>query len=86
MLDLVKSAPTHYARRLSAIFYKQTKDGALLQEIFNHSEAKITLRYTGINQDSIDQAMKKFSLLAHLRKCGWALFWKIILVFSINSP
>lgn len=43
-------------------FYKKTKDVALLQEIFNHSSPSITLRYIGINQDVIDQALEDFSL------------------------
>ncbi|UAL46819.1 site-specific integrase [Sutcliffiella horikoshii] len=54
---------THTLRKTFGYhFYRQTKDTALLQEIFNHSEAKITLRYIGINQDSIDKAMKNFNL------------------------
>jgi integrase len=54
---------THTLRKTFGYhFYRQTKDIALLQEIFNHSEAKITLRYIGINQDSIDKAMKNFNI------------------------
>lgn len=43
-------------------FYKQTNDIALLQEIFNHSSEKVTLRYIGINQDTMDEAMKRFKI------------------------
>ncbi|QGH35156.1 tyrosine-type recombinase/integrase [Gracilibacillus salitolerans] len=54
---------THTLRKTFGYhFYKQTKDVAMLQEIFNHSSPDITLRYIGINQDGIDQAMKKFKI------------------------
>ncbi|WP_141434398.1 site-specific integrase [Bacillus sp. 03113] len=43
-------------------FYQQTKDVAMLQEIFNHSSPQITLRYIGVNQDSMDKAMIKFKI------------------------
>lgn len=43
-------------------FYQKTKDVAQLQEIFNHSAPSVTLRYIGINQDIIDQAIDEFSL------------------------
>lgn len=43
-------------------FYQQTKDIALLQQIFNHSSPSITLRYIGINQDILDNALDNFSL------------------------
>lgn len=43
-------------------FYKQTKDIATLQKIFNHATPEITLRYIGITQDSINQATKRFRL------------------------
>jgi len=42
--------------------YKQHKDVALLQELFNHSAPSITLDYIGINQDVMDNSMKNFSL------------------------
>ncbi|HAM79802.1 MAG TPA: integrase [Ornithinibacillus sp.] len=54
---------THTLRKTFGYhFYKQTKDVAMLQEIFNHSSPDITLRYIGINQDSIDKAMKEFRI------------------------
>ena len=42
--------------------YKQYKDIALLQKIFNHSSPSITLRYIGIEQDEIDSGYMGFSL------------------------
>lgn len=42
--------------------YKQFKDIAILQKIFNHSSAEITLRYIGIEQDEIDNTYIKFVL------------------------
>ncbi|MCM1339543.1 MAG: site-specific integrase [Muribaculaceae bacterium] len=42
--------------------YKQFKDIAMLQMIFNHSSPGITLRYIGINQDEIDESYKEFEL------------------------
>lgn len=42
--------------------YKQFKDVAMLQMIFNHSNPKITLRYIGIEQDEIDNSYRQFEL------------------------
>lgn len=42
--------------------YKQFKDVAMLQMIFNHSSPSITLRYIGIDQDEIDESYKAFEL------------------------
>lgn len=42
--------------------YRQFKDIAILQKIFNHSSADITLRYIGIEQDEIENAYIKFVL------------------------
>lgn len=39
--------------------YHQTKDVVLLQEIFNHSDPAITLRYIGVNQDTMDFVFDK---------------------------
>lgn len=41
-------------------FYKQAKDVALLQSIFNHASPSITLNYIGINKDGIDAAYRDF--------------------------
>lgn len=54
---------THMLRKTFGYhFYKQTKDVAMLQEIFNHSDQRTTLRYIGINQDAMNNAMKKFKI------------------------
>ncbi|WP_163526631.1 tyrosine-type recombinase/integrase [Halobacillus ihumii] len=54
---------THTLRKTFGYhFYKQTKDIALLQELFNHTSQEITLRYIGINQDSLDKAMDKYRI------------------------
>ncbi|MFE1631297.1 site-specific integrase [Brevibacillus reuszeri] len=43
-------------------FYQRTRDIATLQMIFNHSHPAITLKYIGITQDLIDEAVDQFSL------------------------
>lgn len=54
---------THTLRKTFGYhFYKQYKDPALLQEIFNHSSEDITLRYIGVNQDMMDKAIKDFKI------------------------
>lgn len=54
---------THTLRKTFGYhFYKQTKDVAFLQELFNHSDQRTTLRYIGINQDAMNNAMKKFKI------------------------
>lgn len=42
--------------------YKQFRDKALLQKIFNHSSPSITDAYIGISQDEIDESYDNFSL------------------------
>lgn len=42
--------------------YKQFKDVAILQTIFNHAFPDVTLRYIGISQDEIDNSYKQFEL------------------------
>ncbi|OAS17469.1 site-specific integrase [Paenibacillus oryzisoli] len=52
---------THTLRKTFGYhFYSKTKDIALLMEIFNHSHPSITLRYIGINQETIDNSMNEF--------------------------
>lgn len=54
---------THTLRKTFGYhFYKQYKDPALLQEIFNHSSEEITLRYIGVNQDMMDKAIIDFKI------------------------
>ena len=42
--------------------YKQFNDIVLLQKIFNHSSPSVTLRYIGMEQETIDESYKKFFL------------------------
>lgn len=42
--------------------YKQFKDVAILQEIFNHAAPSITKRYIGIRQDEINASLNQFRL------------------------
>ncbi len=42
--------------------YKQFKDVASLQKILNHSDPSITLRYIGIEQDSLNEMQRKFKI------------------------
>lgn len=54
---------THTMRKTFGYhYYKQTKDIAMLQEIFNHSAPSITKRYIGITQAEIDESLAGFRL------------------------
>lgn len=54
---------THTLRKTFGYWhYKQYKDIAILQEIFNHSAPSITLKYIGITNDIIDDTIKEFYL------------------------
>lgn len=54
---------THTLRKTFGYhFYKMTKNVALLQMIFNHSDPAHTLRYIGIEQDQVDEAMARFKI------------------------
>ncbi|WP_082446722.1 tyrosine-type recombinase/integrase [Cytobacillus solani] len=54
---------THTLRKtFGYYFYKQYKDVAALQEIFNHSSPAVAVRYIGITQDIIDEKVYGFSL------------------------
>lgn len=62
--DLIgnESIGTHTMRKSFGYFYYQsTKDVATLMEIFNHSSQKITLRYIGITEESIENSIKSVS-------------------------
>lgn len=51
---------THTLRKTFGYhMYQKTKDAAMLMKIFNHSDIHITLRYIGVEQDSIDEAIGK---------------------------
>ncbi|WP_313804801.1 site-specific integrase [Cytobacillus sp.] len=54
---------THTLRKTFGYhFYQKYKDVAVLQQIFNHSSPAVTMRYIGINQDIMDEAVDGFSL------------------------
>lgn len=58
----LRNIGTHTMRKTFGYhFYQRTKDVAMLQEIFGHSDPNITKRYIGINQDTMDKAMSKFN-------------------------
>jgi len=53
---------THTMRKTFGYhFYMQTKDIVLLMRIFNHSDQSKTLRYIGVEQSTINDALKRFS-------------------------
>lgn len=53
------SIGTHSMRKTFGYWvYKDTKDVASLQKLFNHSNPEETLRYIGIEQDSVDSLIK----------------------------
>jgi len=53
------SIGTHSLRKTFGYWvYKDTKDVAALQKLFNHSNPEETLRYIGIEQDSVDTLIK----------------------------
>ncbi len=53
---------THTLRKTFGYhLYQQTKDAALLMDIFNHSDIHITLRYIGVNQDCKNKAYHNLS-------------------------
>ncbi|MDM8127021.1 site-specific integrase [Paraclostridium benzoelyticum] len=57
----VESLGCHSMRKTFGYhYYKQTKDIALLQKIFNHSSPAITLAYIGIDQDRMNKAYTTF--------------------------
>jgi len=59
----LKEIGTHTLRKTFGYWhYKQNKDVALLQQIFNHSAPSVTLRYIGINEDVKDNSIENFYL------------------------
>ncbi len=59
----IKSFGTHSLRKTFGYhFYQKTKDVVTLQEIFNHVDPSITLRYIGINRKLVNDAYKKFEI------------------------
>lgn len=59
----IESVGTHTLRKTYAYhMYKSTLNVALVQGILNHSKPEVTLRYIGINDEEINNAMDNFSL------------------------
>jgi integrase len=55
----LESIGTHSLRKTFGYWaYKDTKDVAALQKLFNHSYPEETLRYIGIEQDGVDMLLK----------------------------
>ena len=62
-LGLKINVGTHTMRKTFGYHhYKQNNDVALLQKILNHSSPSITLRYIGIDQETIDISYNNFEL------------------------
>lgn len=58
-----KDIGTHTMRKTFAYhYYMQNRDVAELMNILNHSSQSITLRYIGVQQESINQKVKKLNL------------------------
>lgn len=54
---------THTLRKTFAYhLYRKTGNIALVQELLNHSSQAVTLRYIGITQDELDNALEDFYL------------------------
>lgn len=59
----VDAVGSHTMRKTFGYFhYKQYKDIAQLQTILSHSHPEVTLRYIGINAESIEKSMAGFKL------------------------
>lgn len=54
---------THTLRKTFGYhMYQKTKDITLVQNLLNHSDKDITMRYIGMDQDMMDGAMHRFGL------------------------
>lgn len=52
---------THTLRKTFGYhFYQKYKDVVMLMDLFNHTEEKTTLRYIGVTQDALNEAMERF--------------------------
>ena len=59
----VPEVGTHTLRKTFGYWhYKQFKDVAILQKIFNHSAPSVTLEYIGITADLVDKTIDDFYL------------------------
>ena len=62
-LNINVNVGTHSMRKTFGYHhYKQFKDVALLQDIFNHTAPDVTKRYIGISQDEINQSYMALNL------------------------
>ncbi|ADQ13536.1 site-specific integrase [Halanaerobium hydrogeniformans] len=61
-VNLERIACTTTRKTFGYHHYKQYKDLALLQKLFNHSKQWVTLDYIGINQDMMDESIENFRL------------------------
>lgn len=60
----MESIGTHTLRKTFGYhLYQSTKDSILVKEALNHSDAGVTLRYIGIRQDDVNQAVRKMSFV-----------------------
>jgi integrase len=58
----LKEIGTHTMRKtMGYTYYMKTKDIATLQKLFNHRNQTDTLRYIGIQQEQLDEALSKIS-------------------------
>lgn len=56
------SIGTHTLRKTFGYhMYRQTKDAVTIQKILNHSSIEITMRYIGVTQDRMDEAVMNLS-------------------------
>lgn len=54
---------THTLRKTFGYhMYQKTKDITLVQKMLNHSDKSITMRYIGMDQDMMNNAMNRFGL------------------------
>jgi len=59
----IEEIGTHTMRKTFGYhFYQKTKDVAILMQLFNHSAPSVTLKYIGIDQDIMDDAVDDFCL------------------------
>ncbi|HBO5952045.1 tyrosine-type recombinase/integrase [Bacillus sp. IS1] len=59
----IEGMGTHTLRKSFGYWhYKQFRDVAKLQSIFNHNNPETTLRYIGITEEEIDQDLENFKL------------------------
>lgn len=59
----IEEVGTHTMRKTFAYHYfKRTQNIHILMELLNHSAPSVTLRYIGLTNDTLDEALEDFSL------------------------